>query len=79
MENIPSLSVPICRNRLVAADDVAGHLLTDLPQWRPADTAGERDDEALISPMLLIDTAGCGLEELQVRCCERADVFEFVE
>ena len=66
----------------MAADDVAGHLLTDLPQWKPADAAGERDDEALISPMLLIDTAGCGLEELQVWCCERAcpgDVYEFVE
>ena len=66
----------------MAADDVAGHLLTDLSQWKPADAAGERDDEALISPMLLIDTAGCGLEELQVWRCECAcldDVYEFVE
>jgi ATP-dependent RNA/DNA helicase IGHMBP2 len=51
-------------DKLVADGSVSGHLLTDLPAWRPA-TDGSVDVECLEAPIVLIDTAGCGLEELQ--------------
>lgn len=56
--------------RLTADPDVAGHVLTDLKQWKAfsgdAAVGLSNDAEAITSPMLLIDTAGCGIEELQV-------------
>jgi hypothetical protein len=56
---------------LVADDSVAAHRLTDLSTWRCEDD-GTVDKECLEASMVLIDTAGCGLDELQVSVCVRA-------
>ena len=71
-------------DKLVADASVSGHLLTDLATWAPAQD-GSVDTECLEAPLVLIDTAGCGLEELQVwtasrlqargHACTRHDVF----
>ena len=52
--------------RLLPDPSVAGHLLTDLPQWRASGGSEDADFEALSAPLLLIDTAGCDMEEVQV-------------
>lgn len=70
-------SKELYEERLVADTSVATHVLSDLPHWSPtgsgSGTGGDvgvlglsGDSEALLAPMLLIDTAGCGLEEVQV-------------
>ncbi|XP_006861112.1 PREDICTED: DNA-binding protein SMUBP-2 [Chrysochloris asiatica] len=50
-------SVALYHGRLVAHPSVAGHLLRDLP--------GVATTEETAIPLLLIDTAGCGLLELE--------------
>jgi ATP-dependent RNA/DNA helicase IGHMBP2 len=56
-------------DRLTSHESVASHTLLDLKSWRSASSVGgaglSGDDEAMTASMLLIDTAGCGIEEVQ--------------
>ncbi|PAA79867.1 hypothetical protein BOX15_Mlig022361g1, partial [Macrostomum lignano] len=50
-------------NQLIAHQSVAGHRLADLPGFAAVSDGVENDDE--FPPLLLVDTAGCDLAELE--------------
>lgn len=56
-------------DRLTSHESVASHTLSDLKTWRPVLSGGGPglldDEEGMTASMLLIDTAGCGIEEVQ--------------
>ncbi|PAA90624.1 hypothetical protein BOX15_Mlig002167g4, partial [Macrostomum lignano] len=50
-------------NQLISHESVAGHRLADLPGFAAVSDGVENDDE--FPPLLLVDTAGCDLAELE--------------